>query len=71
MREVAANSVSRRKGLLPLRLGLHHAAGDVQMVQIFTLDDHFAVGRVEGLQHHAVAALDIALQGALDRKSVV
>ena len=48
MREVAANSVSRRKELLPLRLGLHYAAGDVQMVQVLTLDDHFAVGRVEG-----------------------
>ena len=65
MRKVAANSVSRRKELLPLRLGFHHAAGDVQMIQVLALDDHFAVGRVEGLQHHAVAALDIALQGAL------
>ncbi len=35
------------------------------MIQVLALDDHFAVGRVEGLQHHAVAALDIALQGAL------
>ena len=34
MREVAANSVSRRKGILPLRLGLHHAAGDVQMLSL-------------------------------------
>ena len=50
---------------LPLRLGLHHTACNVQMVELFTLDDHFLIGRVEGLQHHAVAALDVALQGAL------
>ena len=45
----------------PLRFCLHHTPGDVQMVQVFALDDHFAVGRVEGLQHHTVAALDVAL----------
>ncbi len=50
---------------LPLRLGLHHTACNVQMVELFTLDDHFLIGRVEGLQHHAVAALEVALEGAL------
>ena len=34
------------------------------MVQVFALDDQLIVGRVEGLQHHAVAALDVTLQGA-------
>ena len=50
---------------LPLGLGLYHAACNVQVVQVLALDDHFMIGGVEGLQHHAVAALDVALQGAL------
>ena len=57
MREVAANSVSRRKELLPFGFRLHHAPGNVQAVQVLTLDDKLVVGRVEGLQHDAVAPL--------------
>ena len=34
---------------LPLGLGLHHAACNVQVVQILALDDHFMIGGVEGL----------------------
>ena len=33
------------------------------MVELLALDDHFLIGRVEGLQHHAVAALEVALEG--------
>ena len=37
----------------------------MQVVQVLALDHQFVVGGVEGLQHHTVAALDVALQGAL------
>ena len=37
----------------------------MQAVEVFALDDHFVVGRVERLQHHAVAPLEVTLQGAL------
>src|SRR5699024_10621682 len=48
----------------PFGLGLHHAAGDVQPVQVLALDDQLAVIGVEGLQDHAVPPLDIPLEGA-------
>ena len=34
---------------LPLGLGLHHAACNVQVVQVLAPDDHFVIGGVEGL----------------------
>ena len=48
-------------GKSPLGFGLHHFAGNVQVIEIFALDDQFLVGRVEGVQHHRVAALDVLL----------
>ena len=48
----------------PLGLRLDHAARDVQVIQVLTLDDQLIVSGVEGLQNDAVAPLDIPLEGA-------
>ena len=48
----------------PLGFGLHHFAGNVQVVQFFPFDHQLVIGRIEGVQDHGIAPLDVFLQGA-------
>ena len=57
------NKISDRD--LPLGLGLHHFAGNIQVVEFLALDDEFLIIRVERVQDDRVAALDVLFQRAL------